>query len=200
MRTSWQLMKWRGVPVVLSWTVLLALPWFYYRQGTLLGMTVAFVAFFFLLFVHELGHAAVAKWRRVPVLGINLYIMHGLCWYEEPEKKSDEIWIAWGGVASQAALLMLALGASYLLERYAFLLFVHASPALHIFIVTNLFLMLFNLIPLPPLDGAKAWLVVPMLWKRVPKPSLKRWRRNRELKRRSEVATADIIERLKKKQ
>jgi Zn-dependent protease len=200
MRTSWQIMKWRGVPVVLSWTVLLALPWFYYRQGTLLGMTIAFAAFFVLLFVHELGHAAVAKWRRVPVLGINLYILHGLCRYEEPEKKSDEIWIAWGGVAAQAVLLILALGASYLLERYAFLLFLHASPALHIFIVTNLFLILFNLVPLPPLDGAKAWLVVPRLWARVPKPSPKRWWRNRQWERQSKEVAADIIERLKKKQ
>ena len=41
MRTSWQIMKWRGVPVVLSWTMLLALPWFYYRQGTWLGMATA---------------------------------------------------------------------------------------------------------------------------------------------------------------
>jgi hypothetical protein len=96
-------------------------------------------------------------------------------------------------------LLVLALGASYLLERYAFLYFVYASPALHIFIVTNVFLILFNLIPLPALDGAKAWLAVPMLWKRVPKPDLKRWRRNRELKRRSEAVTAEIIERFKKK-
>jgi Zn-dependent protease len=191
MRTSWQLMKWRGVPVVLSWTVLLALPWFYYRQRTLHGMVMAFVAFFFLLLIHELGHAAVAKWRRVPVLGIHVYIMHGLCRYEAPEKKSDEIWISWGGVAAQGVLLLLAFAASYLLERYAFTYFVAASPALHIFTVTNVFLILVNLVPLQPLDGAKAWLALPMIWKD--------FQKNRKLKRESRQIAADIIEWHRKK-
>jgi len=191
MRTSWQIMKWRGVPVVLSWTMLLALPWFYYRQGTWLGMAIAFVAFFFLMFVHELGHAAVAKWRGVPVLGINLYVMHGLCSHEVPARKSDEIWIAWGGVAAQAVVLVVALGTSYLLGRYAFTYFVFASPALHILTVTNVFLILFNLVPVPPLDGAKAWLAVPMIWKT--------FRRNRKLKRESRQIASDIIEWHKKK-
>ena len=192
MRTSWQILKWRGVPVVLSWTMLLALPWFYYRQGTWLGMAIAFVAFFFLMFVHELGHAAVAKWRGVPVIGINLYVMHGLCSHEEPERKSDEIWIAWGGVAAQAVVLVLALGTSYLLGRYAFMSFVYASPALHILTVTNVFLILFNLVPVPPLDGAKAWLALPMAWKT--------FQRNRKLKRESRQIASDIIEWHKKKQ
>jgi len=184
-------MKWRGVPVVLSWTVLLALPWFYYRQGSWHGMAIAFVAFFFLMLVHELGHAAVARWRKVPVLGINLYVMHGLCRYEEPDRKSDDTWIAWGGVAAQAVLLLLALGASYLLESHAFTCFVYASPALHVLTVTNVFLILFNLVPLPPLDGARAWLAFPMIWKS--------FQRNRKLKRESRQIAADVIEWHKKK-
>jgi Zn-dependent protease len=191
MRTSWQIMKWRGVPVVLSWTVLLALPWFYYRQQSLPGMSIAFAGFFFLLLIHEIGHAAVATWRRVPVLGIDLYVLHGLCRYEEPDRKSDEIWIAWGGVAAQGVLLLLAFGASYLLERYAFMYFLYASPALHIFTMTNVFLILFNLVPLPPLDGAKAWLALPMIWKA--------FQKNRKLKRESRQIAADIVEWYKKK-
>ena len=38
-------MKWRGVPVVLSWTVLLGLPWFYYKHRGLLGMAADVVCF-----------------------------------------------------------------------------------------------------------------------------------------------------------
>jgi len=200
MRTSWQLMKWRGVPVVLSWTMLLALPWFYYRQGSWPGMAIAFLAFFFLMLIHELGHAAMAKWRKVPVLGIHLYVMHGLCRHEEPDREVDEIWIAWGGVAAQGVVFLLALGVSELLERFAFIYWVYASPMLHVLTVTNVFLILINLVPIPPLDGAKAWLVVPRLWAQLPKFSLERWRRNRELEQKSKEVAADIIERLKKRQ
>jgi Zn-dependent protease len=200
MRTSWQLMKWRGVPVVLSWTVLLGLPWFLYLTKSFYGMAISFVAFFLLLLVHELGHAAMAKWRKVPVLEIELYILHGLCRYEQPDREVDDIWIAWGGVAAQGVLLLVAFGVNHLLLEYAFIYYLQIWWVAEIFISTNLILIVMNLIPVPPLDGAKAWRVVPRLWARVPMPSLKRWRRNRELRRQSEVVTADILERLKKKQ
>jgi stage IV sporulation protein FB len=200
MQTSWRLMKWRGVPVVLSWTVLLGLPWFYYRHHGLVGMATAFVCFFFLMLIHELGHAAMAKWRRVPVIGIQLYIMHGLCRHEEPRRESDAIWIAWGGVAAQGVVLLLAIAVSELLQRLAFILYLDARPALEVLIATNLFLIVMNLVPVPPLDGAIAWRVVPKVWARMPKPSVKRWLRNRKLQRQSKEVAADIIERLKKRQ
>jgi Zn-dependent protease len=200
MQTSWRLLKWRGVPVVLSWTVLLGLPWFYYRHHGLVGMATAFVCFFFLMLIHELGHAAMAKWRRVPVLEIQLYIMHGLCRHEEPRTETDAIWIAWGGVAAQAVVLLLAFSASELLQRIAFPIYLDARPAFLVLIPTNLFLIVMNLVPVPPLDGATAWLAVPRIWARLPKPSVKRWLRNRKLQRQSKEVAADIIDRLKKKQ
>jgi Zn-dependent protease len=192
-------MHWRGVPIVLSWTVFLALPYFYFRHGGLASMAIAFVSFFFLLLVHELGHAAVARWRGVPVIEIQLYVMHGLCRYEEPERESDAIWIAWGGVAAQTVLLLLTIGVSELLQRLSFLLYLDARPAFQILIVANLIIIMINLVPVPPLDGATAWRAVPKLWARVPKPSVERWWRNRKLERQSKVVAAGIIERLKKR-
>jgi len=194
-------MNWRGVPIVLDWTVLLGLPWLYFRRNhDLIDMTTAFVAFFFLLLIHELGHAAMAKWRKVPVLEIRLLIMHGYCRHEEPNKQSDEIWIAWGGVAAQCAVLLLALGVSELLKAQSLVAYRHAHSALDILIVANFIIMAINLLPVPPLDGAKAWPALPMLWERLPKPDLKRWRRDRKLQRQSKEVAAGIIERLKKRQ
>ena len=184
-------MKWRGVPIVLDWTVLLGLPWFYFRHRDLVGMALAFVAFFFLLLVHELGHAAIAKWRRVPVLEIRLFILHGYCKHEQPEKRSDDVWIAWGGVGAQFVVLLIAWGLGALLEARAFALYLHAEPVLRILVTTNLVIILLNLIPLPGLDGAKAWRVLPMAWKH--------WSRGRRLQREAKLVTADIIEQLKKR-
>ena len=200
MQTSWRLLKWRGVPVVLSWTALLGLPYFYYRQRELVGMAIAFGCFFFLMLIHELGHAAVAKWRRVKVLEIRLYAVHGLCRHEEPDHEVDDIWIAWGGVAAQAVVLLIAWVARLQLDELAYLLYPNTWLVLDILIPTNLTIIVLNMLPVPPFDGAKAWLVVPRLWAKMPKASYKRWQRNRELERKSKEVTADIIERLKKRQ
>ena len=201
MRTSWRLVTWRGVPVALDWTVLLALPWFYFLHRDLIDMALAFVAFFALMLVHELGHAAMAKWRKVPVIDIRLFIMHGYCRYAEPDHEADAIWIAWGGVAAQGLLLLLALGISGLLRAQSYY-DIHREllPMLWILIETNILIILLNLVPVPPLDGATAWRVIPLLWKGAPKPSLKRWLRNRKLQRQSNKIAADIIERVKKGQ
>ena len=190
-RPAWQLLKWRDVPVVFDWTVLLGLPWFYYRHGGLIGMGMAFMSFLFLLLAHELGHAAIAKWRGVPVIEIRLFILHGYCEHERPDKKSDEVWIAWGGVAAQFVVLLFAWVLAALLMSQAHELYRHAEPMLRILITVNLFIILFNLLPFPGLDGAKAWRVLPMAWKS--------WSRDRRLKRESKAVAADIIEQLRKR-
>ena len=192
-------MKWRGVPIVLNWTVLLGLPWLYFqRHRDLTAMATAFVAFFFLMLVHELGHAATAKWRRVPVLEIRMFIMHGLCRIEGPDKRTDAIWIAWGGVLAQFAVWLIALGVSELLQAHSFTAYWAAYSALDILITANFIIMMVNLVPVAPLDGATAWLVVPLVLERLPNP--KRWWRHRKLKRQSNEVAADIIEQLKKRQ
>ncbi|HVJ30758.1 MAG TPA: Zn-dependent protease, partial [Gammaproteobacteria bacterium] len=79
MRSSWRLGQWRGVPISLHWTVFIGIPWFYYETRSLAGTAIAFVAFCFLILIHELGHAAVARWRGVEVESIRLFFIHGTC-------------------------------------------------------------------------------------------------------------------------
>jgi Zn-dependent protease len=183
-------MRWRGVPVLLHWSVLIALPWFYIVHRNLPDMALAFLSLFGLLLVHELGHAAVARWRKVAVDEIQLFIMHGQCLHEQPERKSDEIWIAWGGVAAQAILLVLAFGVSQLLEARNYSLYLFAYPVLRTLVEVNFILIVINLLPVPPLDGAKAWPVLPLVWTRL--------RRDRKLKRQSQEIAADIVAKLRK--
>jgi len=192
MRTSWQLMKWRGVPVVFSWTVLLGLPVFLavYRGNWVKAVT-GFLALLLLLLIHELGHAAVAKWRRIPVIEIRLHLLHGLCRYERPEKEADSVWIAWGGVAAQAVLFLVALGIGALLKSISFTAWLWTYPAFNVWVSANILILMLNLIPMGPLDGATAWRAVPVLWKKV--------KRDQRLRQESKAVTADIIESLKKR-
>ena len=115
MRSSWRLGQWRGVPISAHWTVLIGLPWFYYETRSLAGTAIAFVAFCFLILAHELGHAAVARWRRVEVESIRLFFIHGTCATAEPHYELDDVLIAWGGVAAQFVVLVIAFSAALLI-------------------------------------------------------------------------------------
>ena len=208
MRSTYSLGRWRGVPITLHWTVLLALPWFYYQTRSLSATAISFAAFLFLLVSHELGHAAVAKWRGVAVERIQLFFIHGLCAHDEPYDETDDVLIAWGGVAAQLAVLIAALGANALLAASSPSAHQAAAPLFRVLVQTNLFMMVFNLIPVAPLDGAKAWRAVPLLWRSIRQMSwMAAWRRhsaarararNKKLEAEAERITADIIEKLKK--
>jgi hypothetical protein len=77
-----------------------------------------------------------------------------------------------------------------------------------VLIETNLLIMVFNLIPVPPLDGVKAWRILPLLRERLPQFSWARILRRRagarqrardeRLEAEAERIAGDIIEKLKK--
>lgn len=208
MRGIWWLGRWRGIPIALHWTALLGLPWFLYKTGSVTAALVAFAAFLFLLMAHELGHAAVAAWRRVEVTHIQLFLLHGVCAHEEPDYEEDDVLIAWGGVAAQFVLLLIALGVNFLLPTLSPVAYFWAAPALAVLIETNLLIMVLNLIPVAPLDGAKAWRAIPLLreWARDASWaarvrglfSVRKRARDRRLEAESQRIAADIIDRLKK--
>ena len=208
MRTAWQLGNWRGVPVSLHWTVLLGLPWFYYQTRSVTATAIAFAALFFLLLAHELGHAAVAVWRRVPVRDIHLLFLHGLCTHDQPYDEEDDVLIAWGGVGAQLVVLVVAASASAFMASLSPSATQVAAPVFRVLIDTNLLIMVINLVPVAPLDGAKAWRAIPILRGRVRESSwathirslldLRERARNKRLEAESERIAGDIIERLKK--
>jgi Zn-dependent protease len=209
MRARWQLGQWHGVPISLHWTVFIGIPWFLWQTRSLVDTGVAFVAFFFLLLAHELGHAAVARWRRVEVDHIQLFFLHGYCAHEPPDYELDDVLIAWGGVVAQLAVLVIAFGADVLLATFAPVAQVLVSPLLRVLIGTNAFIIIFNLIPVAPLDGAKAWRILPILAEWAKETSwAHKWRRRtaaretaraKKLEAESERIAADIIDKLKKR-
>ena len=209
MRTSWQLGQWRGIPISLHWTVFIGIAWFFYQTRSLLDTAVAFFAFCFLLLVHELGHAALARWRQVEVHEIQLLFLHGNCSHEQPAYELDDVLIAWGGVAAQFVILVIALAADVLLATLSPSARELSSPVLHVLIGTNVFIMIVNLIPVAPLDGAKAWRILPILAEWAKETSwAHRWRRRsaareaargKKLEADSERIAADIIDKLKKR-
>lgn len=112
-----------------------------------------------LIVFHELGHAAVVRAFRLRVEGIDLHGGGGLCHWSGDATPLQAACIAWGGIVAQALVLIPAVALYFLLP--------HPHPALEqvlsTLIFTNLILGLFNLMPIRPFDGYRAWGLFPLL-------------------------------------
>ncbi len=130
---------------------------------------------FFLIVVHEFGHAAMVRASGAYVIGINIHGLGGECWWQGEVSPMWRAGIAWGGVLGQATVAVAALAVAARFEP------AETTPlgsALVILIASNAGIAIFNLLPFRPLDGAEAWRIVPLLLKR-------KWRKPRSLPKRN---------------
>ena len=150
--------RFRGAQVRVHWSTPLG-ALIFTRFAFLPG---AWLGFFLIVLLHELGHAVLVRAARMQVVSIDVLGFGGLCrWYGVPSPKWRAI-IAWGGVLAQAILLLLtAITLAVLPPVRSALL----AQLLDTFLWTNAFIMALNLLPIPPLDGAEAWPLVGMLAK-----------------------------------
>lgn len=135
----------------------------------------AWVGIILLVLMHELGHGVLVKLRGGRVTGITLHGLGGECAYTGARGELDRAIIAWGGVIAQALAIPILYTVLVLVElpETRFTLD-FASTLLH----TNLIMIVMNLLPVPPLDGATAWTLIPLLRDRKKKPAPKtHWRR-----------------------
>jgi Zn-dependent protease len=118
------------------------------------------LGFFLLVLIHEFGHAILVRRHRYEVVSIDVHGLGGVCrWRGEPSDL-HRAQIAWGGVLAQAAALIVAIGVLLLAgephSRFT-------ADLANAFTRANLWLIGLNLIPVPPLDGAEAWKLLPLL-------------------------------------
>jgi len=147
----------QGAPVRIHWTVVAGAVMF----AGLRFAPAAWVAFVLLVLVHELGHAALVLRYRLDVVSIDVHGFGGVCRWEGISTTWQRAVIAWGGVLAQLALLLVTEGIVLATGAPTSAL---ASDLVYVFTVTNVWLLLINLMPVPPLDGASAWTLL-RAWK-----------------------------------
>jgi stage IV sporulation protein FB len=150
-----------GVPVLFHWSlvvvVLVALAGSWRSPVTaVLGVASCLT----ILLGHELGHALLARRRGSGLTWVTLYPFLGICRWHETGRPEDHFIIAWGGVLFQlvVAVPLVALVLTFGYSGYSAL-----DAVLVILGWWNLAWVAFNLLPIPPLDGATAWKLVPHL-------------------------------------
>lgn len=130
----------------------------------------AWLGFLLVILIHELGHAVAVRLSRQRVIAVDANALGGLCHWEGYPSPMARAMIAWGGVIAQALLALATFVTIAVLGRPTDVFTADLASA---FLGANLWLIAMNLVPVPPLDGAEAWRVVPIL--------ASRWRRRREL-------------------
>lgn len=143
----------------------------------------AWTAYFSVILIHECAHMLAAQWKGCEVTAIELYPIHGFVRFREPWSRYDDAVIAWGGVAAQAVV---ALPLVAWVAIFGFTRSDAVNVAIGILGYYSLVVAVFNLIPAPPLDGAKAWYLIPELIKRA---------RSRQTKPKREVVICPQIPR-----
>ena len=126
------------------------------QQG--LEAVLVFSMWFGLILLHELGHCVVARRFGIRVIDITLWPLGGMARMSEiPESSRVEGWIAIAGPAVNFALVVLALP----FWGWAAVARPEWSGAVEMFVLVNLMMGGFNLLPVFPADGGRllrAWL------------------------------------------
>jgi len=157
-------MKIKGVDVYVHWTVLalaglMILGTLHSPAVTLVGL----VSYLSVLLIHETGHLLVAHRRHTEVFSIKLYPIFGITNFETPWSRLDHCLIAWGGVLAQAVV---AIPLVVWVRLFGFTRFELINVVFAILGFFSVGIALFNLLPVPPLDGATAWGLFPALVER----------------------------------
>lgn len=152
--------RWRGAPMRLHWTVLLTPLVF----GGLRWLPAYWLSVLFLILLHEVGHAWWVMRFKLRVHSIDAHGFGGWCrWSGRPTALQRGL-IASGGVMAQGVLLLATLAVGLVWEPTPGSWGGHVE---HAFVRTNLWLIAFNLLPIPPLDGAEVWKLLRPLRNRV---------------------------------
>jgi stage IV sporulation protein FB len=149
--------RYRGAPIKLHWTIVLGLLW----VSGLSFAPGAWAAYLLVILLHEMGHAFLARRYGLAVKEIMIHGLGGHCAYVGYPTLYQQSVIASGGVVAQAFLLAIFWPLAWLLPPGG----AQQAGFFSVMTLTNLYLLLFNLIPIPPLDGhliAK----LPGLWRK----------------------------------
>ncbi len=170
MKKVWHLGTFLGVPIKIHPSIVLMLvpvAIVSYQESLTQGETLAFSAYLACLFLcvllHEYGHVLMARYYGIKTKDIILSPIGGIARLRGfPDKPGQEIMVAIAGPLVNVAIVLLILlvfkilGIGILqLDQIDFSIFTNGIGFLHMIMMMNGLLCLFNLIPAFPMDGGR---------------------------------------------
>ncbi len=165
MKWSWKIGTLAGIETRIHVTFLLLLAWVgaaHWIAGRSMDAALNGMAFILAVFgcvlLHELGHSLAARRYGIPTRDITLLPIGGVARLERmPEKPAQELWVALAGPAVNVAIAAVLFAWLSITHSWAPLgqMHVASGPFVERLLVTNVWLVLFNLIPAFPMDGGR---------------------------------------------
>src|SRR5882724_12983234 len=154
-----QVGKIRGVKVYAHWSVLaisvlILLNVIKQPMVSLIGL----LCYWGVILLHETGHLIAAQRLGCQVFSIELYPIWGVTRFGTPWSRFDHCVIAWSGVLAQAVI---AVPLVAWIAIFGYTRFEAVNVIFALLGGISLVVAVFNLLPIPPLDGAMAWRIIP---------------------------------------
>ena len=157
-------LQWRETNFYVHWTVLVITAVLLYNSiHRPLLCLMGLAAYLSVLVIHECGHLLVARHLRCHVDSIKIYPIFGVTCFQIPWSKFDHCLIAWGGVIAQT---IVAIPFVTWVVLFGYSRFEPINAVLALLGFFSLGVAIFNLLPIPRLDGAIAWQIIPEFIKR----------------------------------
>jgi membrane-associated protease RseP (regulator of RpoE activity) len=154
----------RGVDTFVHWSVFLVTAFILAGVISHPGLSIlGLAAYYSVLLIHETGHLIAAQRKGCAVFSIELYAIFGVTRFGTPWSRLDHCVIAWGGVLAQAVV---AIPLVAWVAVFGYTRFEAVNMLIAILGFFSIAVAVFNLLPIPPLDGAIAWGIFPALWER----------------------------------
>lgn len=154
----WTVGRLRGAPIRIHWSTPIG-AFLFGGFGWNPGFWVAFVI---VVLFHELGHAAMVRATGHTVADVDVHGAGGECSWDGDPTRLQRAVIAWGGVWAQLAVAL----AAFIVTLTLTIESSFVAQMLVGLVRWNLFMAAFNLLPIPPLDGAEAWKLPGLLMER----------------------------------
>ena len=162
MKNAFKLFDFMGTPVYLKYWFFILLPLFmlqsggFTEQGFLTGLD-WFLSIFVAVLIHELAHTAVAKQLNHSVEHVYLDVFNGAAAIDTTYSPYNQ------------TILIVAAGPLSNLILY----FIGSYLGLDIFAQVNMFLFIFNILPIYPMDGGRIckaicqWMTIPSIGRKI---------------------------------
>jgi len=148
--------RWDGAPIKIHWSVLLCAFFF----GRFQFLPIYWTCFFIVVLIHEAGHVLVIRRFKLWVDEIVIHGIGGYCRWGGNAGEIPRALIAWGGVLAQLALLIVAYSTFSIIGAFHSVV---TQQIYRAFVISNIWMICFNLLPIEPLDGVRAWKLLGLL-------------------------------------
>jgi Zn-dependent protease/Tfp pilus assembly protein PilF len=148
-----------GIPAFLHWSgaIVNSFDWFgpLSHYSTVAWYVLEFAVLFGLVYIHELGHAAACRHVGGHVDSIVLWPFGGAAYVTPPPQPGPLLWTICGGLVVNLILVPITLGVFFLYHIGTGASGGDLDRFLRTVVIINVFLFLFNLLPIYPMDGGQ---------------------------------------------